>query len=47
MSTEEVEFPSDLNGVSYVSLDSEGGWKVKLVREIEEAGLPVDHSKLV
>jgi predicted nucleotide-binding protein len=47
MSTEEVEFPSDLSGVSYVSLDSEGGWKVKLVREMEEAGLPVDHSKLV
>ena len=47
MSTEEVEFPSDLSGVSYVSLDSEGGWKLKLVREMEEAGLPVDHSKLV
>ena len=46
MSKEEVEFPSDLNGVSYVPLDSEGGWKLKLVSEMKEAGLPVDHSKL-
>ena len=46
MSKEEVEFPSDLNGVNYVLLDSEDGWKLKLFREMQEAGLPVDSSKL-
>ena len=46
MSREGVEFPSDLNGVSYVALDSGGAWKLKLFREMEEVGLPVDSSKL-
>ncbi len=39
MSTEEVEFPSDLNGVSYVLLDSNGGWKFKLIEEMKEIKL--------
>lgn len=47
MSKEEVEFPSDLNGVSYVPFDSKDGWKLKLVREMKEAGLSIDSSKLV
>ncbi len=47
MSKEEVEFPSDLNGVSYVFLDPNSGWKLTLLQEMKEAGLPVDGSKLV
>ena len=47
MSKEEVEFPSDLNGVSYVFLDSNSGWKLKLFQEMQGAGLPVDSDKLV
>ena len=46
MSKEEVEFPSDLNGVSYVLLDSNGGWEIKLAKEMKEVGLPIDSSKL-
>ena len=46
MSTEDVEFPSDLNGVSYVPLDSENGWKLKLFQEMKDVELPVDSSKL-
>ena len=42
MSTEEVELPSDLAGVEYIHLDSNGGWKWKLVSEIKAAGLPVE-----
>ena len=47
MSKEEVEFPSDLNGVSYIPLDSNGGWKLKLFQEMKEAELSIDSSKLV
>ena len=46
MSKEEVEFPSDLNGVSYVLLDSNSGWEIKLAKEMKEVGLPIDSSKL-
>ena len=41
MSTEDVEIPSDLNGVSYVRLDSNGGWKLELIREMKEIKLPI------
>ena len=46
MSTEEVELPSDLAGVEYIHLDPYGGWKLKLVTELKEAGIAVDKSKL-
>ena len=47
MSKEEVEFPSDLNGVSYVFLDSNSGWKLKLFQEMEAVGLSVNSDGLV
>ena len=47
MSTEDVEFPSDLNGVSYVFLDPNGGWQLKLFQEMKAAGLPVDSSGIL
>ena len=47
MSTEEVELPSDLAGVEYIHLDPNGGWKLKLVTELEAAEIAVDKSKLV
>lgn len=40
-----VEVPSDYSGVVYVKLDSEGGWRLRLAREIKAAGLPVDMNK--
>lgn len=46
MSTEEVEIPSDLAGVEYIHLDSNGGWKLNLVKELDAAGIAVDKSKL-
>ena len=36
-----VELPSDFHGVLYVELDSDGGWRKKLNRELAAAGLPV------
>lgn len=47
MSTEEVEIPSDLAGVEYIHLDSNGGWKWKLVSEIKAAGLPIKLKKVI
>ena len=37
-----VEWPSDYNGVLYVSLDNLGAWKMELLRELKEAGYSVD-----
>lgn len=39
---EGVEWPSDYNGVLYVSLDNLGAWKMELLRELKEAGYRVD-----
>jgi len=37
----DIEVLSDYLGVAYVDMDSNGGWKNQLTREIIEAGLPV------
>ena len=42
-----VEIPSDYAGVLYVDLDDAGGWKMKLIRELQNAGLGVDANKAV
>ena len=42
----DVEIPSDLFGVVYTELDPHDGWKMRLVREMKEAGLEFDASKL-
>lgn len=41
-----VEVPSDYLGVVYISLDAGGGWKLKLVKELRSAGLPIDMNKV-
>lgn len=43
----DVEVPSDYSGVLYVRIDDNEGWKVRLVRELNEAGYRVDLNKLV
>jgi predicted nucleotide-binding protein len=42
----DVEIPSDLYGVIYTDMDAFDGWKLKLARELNAAGLPVDMTKL-
>ena len=37
-----VERPSDCDGIIYVSLDNEDGWKMELLRELKAAGFDVD-----
>jgi len=41
----DVEIPSDLFGVVYTDMDAADGWKAKLVKELQAAGLQFDASK--
>lgn len=36
-----VEIPSDLQGVIYENYDSNGNWKIKLIKELEELGIEI------
>ena len=40
-----VETPSDYDGVIYIPLDEAGGWKMKLVKELKNAGIAVDANR--
>ena len=42
----EIENPSDLDGILYVSMNSPNGWRLPLATEMKQAGLPVDLNKL-
>ncbi len=37
-----VEVPSDLHGVLFIELDSQGGWRTKLAQELVGAGMKFD-----
>ena len=41
----DVEIPSDYEGVVYISLDEAGGWKMKLFKELKDAGMEVDENR--
>jgi predicted nucleotide-binding protein len=43
---EGVELPSDAGGIHYITIDSGGGWKAKLLRELANAGFEVEWDKL-
>ena len=43
---DDVEKPSDIDGVVYVPMDDSNGWQLKLGIEMQQAGLPVDLNKL-
>ncbi len=38
----DIELPSDYNGVIYIPLDNSGGWKLKLVKELQAGEFDVD-----
>ena len=44
---ENVELPSDYNGVIYVPIEKGDGWKLRLAKELKAAGLEVDMNKAV
>jgi predicted nucleotide-binding protein len=39
-----LTLPSDINGLVYIPLDN-GGWRIRLVKELKAAGLDVDANK--
>jgi predicted nucleotide-binding protein/DNA-binding XRE family transcriptional regulator len=41
-----LELPSDIAGVLYKQVDSGGGWRLELGRELSEAGISVDLNRL-
>ncbi|MYE87585.1 hypothetical protein F4X33_01125, partial [Candidatus Poribacteria bacterium] len=42
----ELENPSDLDGILYVSMNSPNGWRLPLATEMKQAGLQLDLNKL-
>ena len=42
----DVETPSDYDGVVYTDLDDAGGWKMKLVQELKDAGFVIDTNRM-
>jgi predicted nucleotide-binding protein len=44
---EGTEMPSDFQGILYIKLDNEGGWKVNLAQELLEGGMMVNLKKLL
>jgi predicted nucleotide-binding protein len=44
---QDVELPSDIHGVLYVPLDSQGAWRNAVARELQAAGLDVDLTALL
>ena len=42
----EMELPSDYDGVVYIPMDSGGGWKLSLAKELRAAEYDVDLNKL-
>ena len=40
-----VDIPSNYDGVIYIRLDNAGGWKMRLVKELENAGIAVDANR--
>jgi predicted nucleotide-binding protein len=47
MYDESVELPSDYRGVEYIKVDAEGAWRLRLARELKQAGIPVDMNKAI
>lgn len=41
----DVETPGDISGVVYVPMDEHGAWKMRLARNMQDVGLPVDMNK--
>ncbi len=44
---DDIELPSDFNGIVYIGVDSGGAWKIMLFKEIKEAGLNIDLNRLI
>jgi len=45
--SDNIEIPTDLSGIVYITMDNEGAWKVKLAKEMKESGCDVDLNRLL
>jgi len=43
---DDVEKPSDYDGIIYIPFDEHDGWKTKLVKELKSSGLDIDMNKI-
>lgn len=44
--TESIELPSDISGILYLTYDCAGGWKMQLLKELENVGYSINWSNL-
>ena len=44
---EGVEIPSDYSGTVYIPMDSRGGWRLLIAKEIKQAGMEIDLNKAI
>jgi predicted nucleotide-binding protein len=44
---ENVEIPSDYEGILYIEMDKSSGWKTKILREMAEIGIKIDPAKFL
>jgi predicted nucleotide-binding protein len=42
-----IEIPSDYSGVLFVPIDSGGGWRLALAKEMKSVSLPIDMNKAI
>ena len=42
-----LELPSYVDGINPVLLDANGGWILRLIREMKDAGLPINIGKVI
>lgn len=46
LNKENIETPSDIDGVLYISMDSAGAWKTQIVQELKTAGYTIDANNI-
>jgi len=44
---EGVEIPSDYPGTVYIPMDSRGGWRLLIAKEMKQAGIEIDLNKAI
>jgi hypothetical protein len=47
LNSTDVEIPSGYSGFLFTALDGQSSWRIKLVKEMQEAGLPVDMNRFI
>jgi len=43
----DVEYPSDISGMVYITFGDQDAWKLKLAKELRKAGFEIDFNKII